>query len=169
MNANRQSEELRLGPDVSGETDSFTVMLGVKGRNWKADEGIKFFVSFVRSFVLLGGWCETCSDTNVSWSFLHHGTGPSLMILDASFSLFSASRNFYFNHRMEPPAWNSPNSGMFQWHRKTSPMMGLYGFLATELFRPAWYADKYHLTTCTILSRGSLKSAMRINRSGWAK
>lgn len=43
---------------------------------------------------------------------------------------------------------------------KTSPKIGLYGFRATSLFRPAWKADTYHFTTCTIRSWGVGMSAI---------
>ena len=44
--------------------------------------------------------------------------------------------------------------GNFQKHENVSPKIGLYGFLAISLFLPAWNADKYHRTNCTILSLG---------------
>lgn len=86
---------------------------------------------------LLGGWCETCSAIKVSWSRLHQGIGPS------------------------GTGWGSFSSvGMSQWHWKISPRIGLYGFLATALLRPAWYALRYQRHTWTIRSRGSARSAI---------
>ena len=92
----------------------------------------------IKEIYLLGGWWETCSATKVSWFFVHQGTGPSVTREDES----------------------AGRPGISQWHLNTSPRMGLYGFLATEDFLPAWYADKYHRTTCTIRSLGSAKSAI---------
>lgn len=93
---------------------------------------------------LLGGWCDTCSAMNVNWSRRHHGIGPSVTSLGSLCS-----------------------SGMSQWHWKISPKIGLYGFFATALFRPAWYALRYQRHTWTIRSRGSLRSA--ILEKDWKK
>lgn len=75
---------------MSWETDSFTRMLGVKGRNyWNRESFEVKSKREAQSWDLLGGWCETCSEIKVNWSLLHHGTGPSLTTLEASSSLVS--------------------------------------------------------------------------------
>ena len=64
----------------------------------------------------------TCSATNVNWSLVAHGTGPS---------------------PTTAPLVGSPASDKSYQHWNISPRIGLYGFLATGLFRPARNVDMY--------------------------
>ena len=65
--------------------------------------------------------------------------------------------------------WPIMKKKIYQWQRKVSPKMGLYGFLAMLDRLPAWNEDMYHLSTVTIRSSGVRPSAMLTNRSGCAK
>ena len=82
---------------------------------------------------LLGGWCETCSAMKLSWSRVDHVTGPSLTRVRSLLPLCSSCGTLYQH-------WN------------ISPRIGLYGFFATGLLRPACNVDKYHFITCIIRS-----------------
>lgn len=64
------------------------------------------------------------------------------------------------NISSELTVFSSVSFGNVQWHWKISPKMGLYGFLATDPFLPAWKAERYHFTTWTIRSLASFWSLM---------
>lgn len=68
--------------------------------------------------------------------------------------------NITKNISSELTVFSSVSFGNVQWHWKISPKMGLYGFLATDPFLPAWKAERYHFTTWTIRSLASFWSLM---------